>query len=77
VLVPFASADRGEAGLVRLSSEETAQLKERNEARLALLLRRFRGDGFDPIVLSSSSVTNVDTAFQRWAERRRLRRRRR
>lgn len=77
VLVPFASADGGEAGLVRLRAEEAARLKERNEARLARLLRRFRGDGFDPIVLSSSAVSDVDAAFGRWAERRRLRRRRR
>ena len=77
VLVPFRSPDGGETGLVRLRAEETARLKRRNEERLALLLRRFRGDGFDPVVLSSSAPAEVDTAFVRWAERRRLRRRRR
>ena len=36
-------------------------------------LRRFRGAGFDPLVIGTSSPAEVDTAFLRWAERRRLR----
>jgi uncharacterized protein (DUF58 family) len=76
VLVPFASADGGESALVRLTSAEVAALQREHEERLAGLLRLFRGAGFDPLVLGTSSPTEVDTAFLRWAERRRLRRRR-
>jgi uncharacterized protein (DUF58 family) len=77
VLIPFSSADGDENGLVRLSPTETSELKRRNEERLAHLLRRFGRDGFDPIVLGSAAAATVDTVFLRWAERRRLRRRRR
>jgi hypothetical protein len=76
VLIPFASAEGSETALVRLSSAEVAQLRRENEERLARLLRLFRGAGFDPLVLGTSSPTAIDTAFLRWAERRRLRRRR-
>jgi uncharacterized protein (DUF58 family) len=76
VLIPFTSADDSETALVRLSSAEVAELRRENEERLARLLRLFRSAGFDPLVLGTSSPTEIDTAFLRWAERRRLRRRR-
>jgi hypothetical protein len=76
VLIPFASADRAGSGLVRLTTAEVAALRRDHEERLARLLRLFRGAGFDPLVLGTSSPTEIDTAFLRWAERRRLRRRR-
>jgi len=77
VLVPFASPDGSEDGLVRLEAGEVSLRRRENEYRLARLLRLFRRAGFDPVVLGTSSPTAVDTAFLRWAERRRLRRRRR
>jgi hypothetical protein len=76
VLIPFAPSGGGESALVRLTSAEVAALRREHEERLARLLRLFRGAGFDPLVLGTSSPTEVDTAFLRWAERRRLRRRR-
>jgi hypothetical protein len=76
VLIPFTSADDSETALVRLSSAEVAELRRENEERLARLQRLFRSAGFDPLVLGTSSPTEIDTAFLRWAERRRLRRRR-
>jgi uncharacterized protein (DUF58 family) len=76
LLIPFAPADGSETELVRLTAAEVSTLRHENEDRLARLLRRFRGAGFDPLVLGTSSPTEIDTAFLRWAERRRLRRRR-
>jgi uncharacterized protein (DUF58 family) len=77
VLIPFASADRATTGLVRLTATEVSSLRRENEERLAKLLRRFRGAGFDPVIIGTSSPLEIDTVFLRWAERRRLRRRRR
>jgi uncharacterized protein (DUF58 family) len=76
LLIPFAAADGSETELVRLTVAEVATLRRENEERLARLLRRFRSAGFDPLVLGTSSPTEIDTTFLRWAERRRLRRRR-
>jgi uncharacterized protein (DUF58 family) len=77
VLIPFASADGADGGLVRLTATEVSALRHENEERLSRLLRRFRGAGFDPVVIGTSSPLEIDTVFLRWAERRRLRRRRR
>jgi uncharacterized protein (DUF58 family) len=77
VLIPFATADRSDDGLVRLTAAETSLRRRENEYRLERQLRQFRRAGFDPLVLGTSSPAAVDTAFLRWAERRRLRRRRR
>jgi uncharacterized protein (DUF58 family) len=76
LLIPFAAADGSAPELVRLTVAEVATLRHENEERLTRLLRRFRSAGFDPLVLGTSSPTEIDTAFLRWAERRRLRRRR-
>jgi uncharacterized protein (DUF58 family) len=76
VLIPFAADDASETALVRLTSTEVATLRREHEERLARMLRLFRSAGFDPLVLGTSSPTEIDTAFLRWAERRRLRRRR-
>jgi hypothetical protein len=77
VLIPFAAADGSDEGLVRLNERETSLRRRENELRLARQLRLFRRAGFDPLVLATSVPAAVDTAFLRWAERRRLRRRRR
>ena len=76
VLVPFSTLD-GEVVLVRLSAAETAARRRENEDRLGALLGRFRRLGFDPLVLDDADPAAVDTSFLRWAERRRLRWRRR
>lgn len=76
VLVPFASLD-GEVALVRLSRAEAAGRRRENEGRLAALLARFHRLGFDPVVLDRADPAAVDASFLHWAERRRLRRRRR
>jgi uncharacterized protein (DUF58 family) len=77
VVVPYAPPEGGPVELVRLNSSETASLRRENEARLDGLLRRFRSNGFDPLVLGTSAPAAVDTAFVRWAQRRQLRGRRR
>ncbi len=71
------SAPGGDEALVRLTTTEVATLRRENEARLAGLLRRFRGLGFDPVELGTAEPSAVDATFLRWAERRRRRRRRR
>jgi uncharacterized protein (DUF58 family) len=75
VLIPFASPDGEETSLVRLTAGDVSAQRRENEERLATLLRRFRGAGFDPVLLGTSSPLEVDTTFLRWAERRRRRRR--
>lgn len=77
VVLPFENADGRGGGDVRLTAGEVAARRAANEQRLATLLRRFRALEFDPVVLSVSEPFAIDTAFLRWAERRRLRRRRR
>jgi uncharacterized protein (DUF58 family) len=77
VLIPFAAADGSDGDLVRLTATETSLRRRENEFRLERQLRLFRRAGFDPLVLGTSVPAAVDTAFLRWAERRRLRRRRR
>jgi uncharacterized protein (DUF58 family) len=76
VLIPFARLD-GEVVLARLSAAETAARRRENEDRLAALLGRFRRLEFDPVVVDDADPAAVDASFLRWAERRRLRRRRR
>ncbi|HUK97993.1 MAG TPA: DUF58 domain-containing protein [Gaiellaceae bacterium] len=76
VLVPFSTLD-GEVVLVRLSAAETAARRRENEDRLGALLGRFRRLEFDPLVLDDADPAAVDASFLRWAERRRLRWRRR
>jgi uncharacterized protein (DUF58 family) len=77
VVVPFSTPEEGEPAPVRLLPAETAERRRHNEARLAGLLRGFGSHGFDPVLLGSSGQADVDAAFLRWAERRRLRRQRR
>ncbi|HEX3805667.1 MAG TPA: DUF58 domain-containing protein [Gaiellaceae bacterium] len=76
VLVPFTSPE-GERALVRFTAGEAAARRRENEERLAVIVRRFRRLEFDPVVLGTAEPQAVDAAFLRWAERRRLHRRRR
>lgn len=76
VLIPFSTVD-GEEAPVRLTASECKRLRTDNEERLERILGRFRRLGFDPVVLGSDDAAAVDTAFARWAEGRRRRRRRR
>jgi uncharacterized protein (DUF58 family) len=76
VLVPFVSPE-GESGVARLTAGEVVARRRENEQRLAATVKRFRGFGFSPFVLSSADPSGVDTAFLRWAELRRVQRRRR
>lgn len=73
--VPFAGTN-GETALVRLSRGECSRLRHANEARLTRTMHRFRRLGFDPLVLGDADPSAVGAAFLRWAERRRIRRRR-
>jgi uncharacterized protein (DUF58 family) len=77
VVLPLSGPDGGDLADVRLTAGEVAARRAANERRLETLLRRFRALEFDPVVLGVSDPFAVDTAFLRWAERRRLRRRRR
>lgn len=71
VLVPFST--NGNEAVIRLSRPDVAARRAENEARLADLLRRFRGFGLDAVVLGTSTPAAIDSAFLRWADRRRLR----
>jgi uncharacterized protein (DUF58 family) len=77
VVVPFALPGDDTQVLVRLSETEVARRARENEARLDGLLRRFRSHEFDPVVLGTSAAATVDAAFLEWAQRRKLRGRRR
>jgi uncharacterized protein (DUF58 family) len=76
VVVPFAPPGRAEPERVRLLPVEVVARRRANEERLATLLRRFASHGFDPVVVGASAQAAVDGVFLRWAERRRLARRR-
>lgn len=77
VAVPYVAPGEARPALVRLSDTETRLRTRENEARLQWLLRRFRLHGFDPVLLGTSAPAAVDAEFLRWANRRKLRRRRR
>jgi uncharacterized protein (DUF58 family) len=77
VLIPFVAADGDEQALVRLKQGDVTHLRHENEQRLVDLTRRFRRLDFDPVLLSTADASAIYTAFLRWSERRRLRRRRR
>jgi uncharacterized protein (DUF58 family) len=77
VTIPFALPGEETPVLVRLDESEAAGRRVANEGRLAALLARFRRLDFDPLLLGSSEPAAVDAAFLRWANVRKLRRRRR
>jgi len=77
VEVPFRAPGDDSIQLVRLTASEVAARRRGNEGRLEQLLHRFARLGFDPVVLGTSSPFAIDGAFVRWAQSRRLRRRRR
>jgi hypothetical protein len=77
VAVPYCAPSGGDVQIVRLTATEVRRRRRENEHRFSWLTRRFRAAGFDPVVLQRSAPAAVDAAFLDWAERRRLRRRRR
>jgi hypothetical protein len=77
VAVPYCAPSGGDVQIVRLTATEVRRRRRENEHRFSWLTRRFRAAGFDPVVLERSAPAAVDAAFLDWAERRRLRRRRR
>ncbi len=76
VVVPFVDAETGRSAPTLLTRGAARERAAANERRLEGLLVRFRRLGFDPVLLSSAAPDEIAAAFQRWARRRRLLRRR-
>jgi len=70
IVVPFADPATGKPVLLGLTEREAAERRERNEARLAELLARFRALDLEPVLVGSSDPREVAAAFLGWAERR-------
>jgi hypothetical protein len=55
---------------IRLSSGEADDLRERHEARRAVLLESFESVGLDHVDISSADPVDIHAAFMGWAEAR-------
>jgi uncharacterized protein (DUF58 family) len=71
VLLPVVDPATGRRGALRLTAREASARREANEQRLAATLTRFRHLGFDPVLLDTDDPVKIDSAFVRWAGRRR------
>ena len=72
VAVPLADAATGRRRVVRLSSQECDELRERHERRFAALLGSFRRLALEPVVVSRGDRASVLGAFLEWSDRRRV-----
>jgi Protein of unknown function DUF58 len=70
VVLPIENPVGGRRRLVRLSAREAGVRRSANETRLRTLLEEFESLGFDPLVVSSEHVDEIDEAFLAWADRR-------
>jgi uncharacterized protein (DUF58 family) len=69
--LPIADPRTGVVTLVRLSGRQAANRAEANERRHAQLLADFQSLGLEAVVIQSSDIERIDTAFSDWAEQRR------
>jgi uncharacterized protein (DUF58 family) len=76
VLLPVLDPETGVVREIVLGRGEARDRAAANERRLADMLAGFGRLGFDPVLLGSDDLSEVDAAFARWAERRRRLRRR-
>jgi uncharacterized protein (DUF58 family) len=73
IAVPFVDPVTNRLTYVRLTGDEVAERRERNERRLHDVLSRLRDLGLDPILVSSDEPAEVRPSFAAWTEHRLLR----
>ncbi|HEV2591241.1 MAG TPA: DUF58 domain-containing protein [Gaiellaceae bacterium] len=76
LVLPVVDPASRKPATLRLTVREARERREANAGRLEGLVERFRGIGFDPVVLGTADPIEIDTAFHTWAHRRRVTRRR-
>jgi len=72
LLVPFTDSRSGKSTSVRLTAREARERQSINVARLRNTIDGFRRLKFDSILLDTSNTHEIDSAFIRWATKRRL-----
>jgi uncharacterized protein (DUF58 family) len=70
IVVPFADPATGKTRHAELSKREASERKRANEERRAQLVRSFRGLDLEPVLVESSDVRSVLSAFLSWSDRR-------
>lgn len=70
IVVPFADPATGKTRHAELSKRGASERRRTNEERRAQLVRSFRGLDLEPVLVESSDVRNVLSAFLSWSDRR-------
>lgn len=70
VVVPFADPATGRTTYAALTAREAAERRRANEARRAELVRTLRGLDLEPVLVETSDVRSVFSAFLSWVDRR-------
>ena len=70
IVMPFADPATGKPGYAELTRREAADRRRANEERRAELTRTFRGLDLEPVLVESSDVRGVFSAFLSWVDRR-------
>ena len=68
VSIPYADPTTGRVVPVRLSSGESARLRELHEARRRTLVEEFRTLGVEPVSVGSHETGEMLSSFLRWAD---------
>jgi uncharacterized protein (DUF58 family) len=70
IVVPFADPATGKTRYAELSRPEAAERRRANEERRAQLVRTFRALDLEPVLVETSDVRTVFSAFLSWVDRR-------
>ena len=68
IVVPFADPVTGKTRHADLSKREASERRRANEERRAQLVRMFRGLDLEPVLVESSDVRSVLSAFLSWSD---------
>jgi uncharacterized protein (DUF58 family) len=71
IVIPFADPATGKTKYAELTHAEAAERRRANEARRAELLRTLRGLDLEPVLVETTEVRSVYSAFLSWVDRRR------
>lgn len=71
IVMPFADPANGRMRYAKLTRREAAERRRANEERRAQLVRTLRGLDLDPVLVETSELRSVFSAFLAWIDRRR------
>jgi uncharacterized protein (DUF58 family) len=71
IVIPFAEPATGRTVYTELTQREAAARRRTNEERRAELLRTLRGLDLEPVLVETSELSGVFSAFLSWVDRRR------